>query len=86
MEYFTDRTRGARGVAAYSRANVRLVRELAGDDAFPVHPIGGEARAATLPELHAFLNASRGELGVSLWEYGETSPRQLALLAASSGT
>jgi hypothetical protein len=48
-----------------------------------VHPIGGEARAATLPELRAFLDASRAEVGVSLWEYGETSARQLALLAAS---
>jgi hypothetical protein len=83
MEYFTDRTHGARGVAAYGRANVRLVRRLVGDDAFPVHPIGGEARAATLPELRAFLDASRAEVGVSLWEYGETSARQLALLAAS---
>jgi hypothetical protein len=83
MEYFTDRTAGARRVAAYSRADVRLVRRLAGDGRFPVHPIGGEARAATLPELRAFLRASRHELGVSLWEYGETTPRQLATLAAA---
>jgi hypothetical protein len=83
MEYFTARTRGADRVAAYSRANVRLVRDRAGDASFPVHPIGGEARHASLAELRAFLHASRGELGVSLWEYGETSERQLATLAAS---
>jgi hypothetical protein len=83
MEYFTFRTNGARGVAAYSRANVRRVRRLVGDPGFPVHPIGGDARAATLPELRAFLGASRRELGVSLWEYGGTSPRQLAVLAAA---
>jgi hypothetical protein len=82
MEYFTYRTRGPRRVAAYSRADVRLVRRLAGDDRFPVHPIGGDARAASLAELRAFLGASRGEVGVSLWEYGETSARQLATLAA----
>jgi hypothetical protein len=83
MEYFTARTRGARRVAAYTRADISLVRRLAGDSGFPVHPIGGEARHASLAELRAFLNASRNELGVSLWEYGETSPRQLATLAAA---
>jgi hypothetical protein len=83
MEYFTARTRGARRVAAYASANVRLVRGLAGDPLVPVHPIGGEARHASLPELRAFLQASRNEVGVSLWEYGETSARQLKTLAAS---
>jgi hypothetical protein len=83
MEYFTARTRGARRVAAYTRADIRLVRRRAGDSQFPVHPIGGEARHASLAELRAFLVASRGELGVSLWEYGETSPHQLATLAAA---
>jgi hypothetical protein len=83
MEYFTARTSGARRVAAYASADIRLVRRLAGDERFPVHPIGGEARHASLAELRAFLHASRGELGVSLWEYGETSPRQLATLAAA---
>jgi hypothetical protein len=83
MEYFTARTRGARRVAAYASANVRLVRGLAGDPLVPVHPIGGEARHASLPELRAFLHASRNEVGVSLWEYGETSVRQLKTLAAS---
>ena len=81
MEYFTYRTRGARRVAAYSRANVAVVRERAGDPSFPVHPIGGEASAATPAELQAFLLASRGALGVSLWEYGGTTARQWALLA-----
>jgi hypothetical protein len=56
------------------------VRRLAGDPAFPVHPIGGEAREATAAELRAFLFASGGTVGVSLWEYGETTPRQWALL------
>jgi hypothetical protein len=83
MEYFTARTRGATRVGAYTRADIRLVRRRAGDPAFPVHPIGGEARHASLAELRAFLHASRNEVGVSLWEYGETSPRQLATLAAA---
>ncbi|HEU5363396.1 MAG TPA: hypothetical protein VFU56_08625 [Gaiellaceae bacterium] len=82
MEYFTARTSGARRVAAYADANMRVVRRLAGDSRFPVHPIGGEARHASLAELRAFLHASRNEVGVSLWEYGETSGRQLKTLAA----
>jgi hypothetical protein len=86
MEYFTDRTRGARRVAAYSRANVNVVRRRAGDATFPVHPIGGEAHEASLPELRAFLHASSGSdtVGVSLWEYGETNARQWAALASAA--
>jgi hypothetical protein len=85
MAYFTARTRGARRVAAYSRANIRRVRSLAGDSSFPVHPIGGDARHATLPELRAFLRAaaSTDALGVSIWEYGGTTPTQWTLLARS---
>ena len=84
MEYFTDRTKGVRRVAAYSRRNVTLVRERAGDTSFPVHPIGGEAHEASVAELRAFLSATKSSdtLGVSLWEYGETSARQWAALSA----
>lgn len=86
MEYFTYRTRGAAGVGAYSTANVAAVRMLAGRGTFPVHPIGGEARRASLRELDAFLqaSASAGVVGTSLWEYGQTSPRQWAMLAAAN--
>ena len=70
-------------MAAYSRANTRLIRHLVGDPAFPVHAIGGDARSATLSELRAFLRASRPELGVSLWEYGGTSARELTALSAA---
>jgi hypothetical protein len=86
MEYFTYRTRGPLRVAAYSRANVERVRDDAGDPTFPVHPIGGEARHATMRELRAFLQASAGTdaVGVSLWEYGQTTPRQWAALGAAT--
>jgi hypothetical protein len=85
MEYFTYRTSGPRRVAAYSRANVRLVRRLAGDASFPVHPIGGDARSATLRELRAFVRASDESrvVGMSLWEYGGTTQPQWAALAAA---
>lgn len=85
MEYFTARTRGPRRVAAYSAANIRAVRRLAGDARFAVHPIGGEARHATLREVRAFLRAStaEGTVGASLWEYAQTTPRQWAALASA---
>jgi hypothetical protein len=85
MAYFTARTSGPRRVAAYSRANIRRIRSLAGDASFPVHPIGGAARYATIAELRAFLRAaaSTNTVGVSIWEYGETSPTQWRLLARS---
>jgi len=83
MEYFTARTRGAANVHAYDTANVVAVRDRVGDPRFPVHTIGGEARHASLAELHAFLRASASldAVGVSLWEYAETTPRQWAALA-----
>jgi hypothetical protein len=86
MEYFTYRTRGAAGVTRYSDANVAAVRLLAGRPSFPVHPIGGAAADATLRELHAFLrsSASAGVVGTSLWEYGQTTPRQWAALEATT--
>jgi hypothetical protein len=83
MEYFTARTSGPKSVSAYSTANVLAIRKQAHDPRFPVHPIGGEARHASLAELRAFLRASKSSraVGVSLWEYGETTPRQWAALA-----
>jgi hypothetical protein len=83
MEYFTSRTSGAAKVAAYSAANVREIRRRVGVSTFAVHPIGGEARHASMPELHAFLrsSATSSALGVSLWEYGETTQRQWSALA-----
>jgi hypothetical protein len=83
MEYFTSRTSGAARVDRYSAANVREIRRRVGLSTFPVHPIGGESRHASLRELRAFLRSSAAShsVGVSLWEYGETSPRQWATLA-----
>lgn len=83
MEYFTARTKGVRRVARYSSANVVAVRARAGDSSFPVHPVGGDARHASVAELRAFLrgSATASAVGVSLWEYGGTSKRQWAALA-----
>ena len=86
MEYFTSRTSGAAKVDRYSAANMREIRRRVGLSTFPVHPIGGESRRASLRELRAFLRSSAAShsVGVSLWEYGETSPLQWAALALGS--
>lgn len=86
MAYFTARTDGAARVRSYSAANVVEIRHLVGDATFPIHPIGGETRHATLPELRAFLAASTatGALGASFWEYGATTPAQWAVLARAA--
>lgn len=84
MAYFTARTSGARHVRAYSAANIEEIRRLVNDAAFPIHPIGGETRHASLAELRAFFAASDAckTLGSSLWEYGQTRPAQWSLLAS----
>ena len=84
MAYFTARTSGARHVRAYSAANIEEIRRLVHDPSFPIHPIGGETRRASLAELRAFFDASDAckTLGSSLWEYGQTRPSQWALLAS----
>lgn len=82
MEYFTYRTHGAAGARAYTAANIRVIRRAVGDARFPVHAIGGDALTATARELSAFFGAANASdtLGVSLWEYGETSGAQWTAL------
>ncbi|HZT90529.1 MAG TPA: hypothetical protein VFA05_00670 [Gaiellaceae bacterium] len=86
MEYFTFRTSGAAGVSRYTAANIVAIRGAVGDARFPVHAIGGDALGATASELHAFFGAAARSdtVGVSLWEYGETSPAQWAALGAAA--
>ena len=85
MAYFTARTSGARHVRSYSAANIAAIRQLVANPQYPVHPIGGESQHASLGELRAFFRASETSttLGASLWEYGQTTPAQWALLARS---
>jgi hypothetical protein len=84
MAYFTDRTHGVARVAAYTAANLRAIRRQVGD-AVAIAPVGGEAHDASGAELAAFLRAAAacGVPGLSLWEYGETTPVQWAALAAA---
>jgi hypothetical protein len=72
MEYFTARVRGAARVATYTQANIEAIRSAIGDDAFPVHAIGGSSPRATGAEVAAFVEAATSEstIGASLWEFG----------------
>jgi hypothetical protein len=85
MAYFTARTKGAAGVAAYTAANVRVIRAAAGDQRFPIHPIGGSATRATPAEVRAFVAAAAGSatIGSSLWEYGQMRPRHWRALTGA---
>ena len=69
MSYSTfHRARGARGVYAYTAANVRFVRRLTGK---PVHVIGGLTDAMSRSEQTAVARAARdaGAVGASLYKY-----------------
>ena len=72
MEYFTARVRGAARVGTYVQANIDAIRSAIGDDAFPIHAIGGSSPKATGAEVAAFVSAAMSEstIGASLWEYG----------------
>ena len=85
MTYFTARTSGAAGVSRYTAANLRIIRSQIAA-AFPIHPIGGEARHAPLAEVKAFLRSAKSAntLGTSLWEYGEMTPGHWSALAAAA--
>lgn len=81
MGYFTYRFKAAAPAAAYTRANVELVRAAAPD--VPVHAVGGIASHATLAQVRAFVAAARAEgaVGLSLYDYATTPARFWPVLA-----
>jgi hypothetical protein len=85
MGYFTYRFKTAAASRDYTRANLRLLRERTGDDALPVHAVGGLARAATTAQVRAFAHAAEeeGAVGTSLYDFADTKPAQWKALAGS---
>jgi hypothetical protein len=83
MGYFTYRFKTAAASRDYTKANVELLRERAGDEALAVHVVGGLARAATTAQVRAFAAAAleSGATGSSLYDYADTKPAQWRALA-----
>jgi len=83
MGYFTYRFKTAAASRAYTKANVELLRERAGEETLAVHVVGGLARAATVGQVRAFATAALevGATGGSLYDYADTKPTQWPALA-----
>lgn len=87
MAYYTFRTTGYRGVAAYTAANMRRIRRRTGDRNVPIHPIGGLAGEAGAREVRAFVSAARrgGAIGAGLYDYSITTSADWRELRAVPG-
>ena len=84
MGYFTYRFKTAAASSDYTALNVDLLRERTGDDALPVHAVGGLAAAATVAQVRAFAQTAleAGATGASLYDYASTTPAEWRALAA----
>ena len=77
MGYFTYRFSKPAPTAAYTRANIELIRAAVGDEAVRVHAAGGLAAAASLAQVRAFATSARenGAIGLSLYDFASTPAR-----------
>ena len=77
MGYFTYRFAKPAPTAAYTRANIELIRAAVGDEAVRVHVAGGLAAAASLAQVRAFATTARenGAIGLSLYDFATTPAR-----------
>ncbi len=75
MGYFTFRARGYRNVAAYTAANIRMIRRAVGDPNMPVHAIGGIAGDTGPNDVRGFVDALRRNraLGGSFYDFPITT-------------
>lgn len=83
MGYFTYHVKGARKVHDETAENIRMIREATGEEAVPIHVIGGIADEASAAEMRAFVQAIRehGVLGASLYNWSLTREHDWAELA-----
>jgi hypothetical protein len=74
MGYFTYHVDGAEKTHDETVRNVEIIREQTGNDAIPIHMIGGIADDASGPEVEAFVHAVRehGLLGASIYNWSLT--------------
>ena len=87
MSYFTYRTHVPAKSAAYTRLNINLLRKATGDPALPVHMVGGLARDASPAQVRQFVRAARmgNALGLSIYDFADTTPDQWLELRAAAG-
>ncbi len=78
MGYFTYRKHYPGGSAAYTRTNIKLLREGTGNPLLPVHTIGGLAGYASPSQVRGFVRAARNgaAIGSSLYDFASTTSRQ----------
>ena len=83
MGYFTYRYKTAAASSDYTELNVELLRERAGNEALPVHAVGGLAASASVTQVRAFVEAALGSgaTGASLYDYASTRPAEWQALA-----
>lgn len=88
MGYFTYRFKTAAASRDYTQLNVDLLRERAGNEALPVHAVGGLASAASVAQVRAFAQTAleAGATGASLYDYASTKPAQWRALASVFST
>jgi hypothetical protein len=87
MSYFTYRTHVPAKSASYTRLNIELLREATGDPTLPVHVIGGLAHNASPAQVRQFVRAAheRNALGLSLYDFADTTPAQWRELRPEAG-
>jgi hypothetical protein len=86
MGYFTYRKHYPGGSAAYTRTNIKLLREGTANPLLPVHAIGGLAGNATPSQVRGFERAARNgaAIGSSLYDFASTTSQQWQELQASN--
>lgn len=83
MAYWSVRRTEWRNGERYIGENIDRIRIATGRPELPVHPVGGIADGASVPDVEGMLRAStsRGAIGLSLYDWRTSNPAQWAVLA-----
>ena len=75
MGYYTYRVNGYHDVYNYTALNTEILYDETGDDALPIHPIGGIANKSNEAETRAFVDAviDDGLIGGGIYDMGLSS-------------
>jgi hypothetical protein len=83
MAYWSVRRAEWKDGERYIGENIDRIRIATGRPELPVHPVGGIADGASVPDVEGMLRASssRGAIGLSLYDWRTSNPAQWAALA-----